>query len=189
MFFWPHFVPPHFSAFWGSSILGALSRHTRYHSGGKSIMTPYMYIYSLRHFLTTKRGDSGSAGLPEQKCVIIEALNLDTKMSKNWSSTWKTTKIDQKSSKHKNSKIDKIRKTEKVTKPEKWKSEKVTKLKMIKMIKKSVKNRPLPKNPKMSLKWPKSTLCEFRAAWSGVFWVPGGTTGPGFKAEKCPPLF
>jgi len=39
----------------------------------------------------------------------------------------------------------------------------------------------------MSLKWPKSTLCEIRAAWSGVFWVPGGTTGPGFKAEKWTP--
>ena len=46
-----------------------------------------------------------------------------------------------------------------------------------------------PKMAKMSLKWPKSTLCEFRAAWSGVFWVPGGTTGPGFKAEIRPPLF
>jgi len=42
---------------------------------------------------------------------------------------------------------------------------------------------------KMSLKWPKSTLCEIRAAWSGVFSIPGGTTGPGFKAEIRPPLF
>jgi len=40
---------------------------------------------------------------------------------------------------------------------------------------------------KMSLKWPKSTLCEIRAAWSGVFSIPGGTTGPGFKAEIDPP--
>ena len=29
--------------------------------------------------LTTKRGDSGSAGMLGEKCVIIEALNLDTK--------------------------------------------------------------------------------------------------------------
>ena len=41
---------------------------------------------------------------------------------------------------------------------------------------------------KMSDKWPKSTLCEIRAAWSGVFSIPGGTTGPGFKAEIRPPL-
>jgi len=43
--------------------------------------------------------------------------------------------------------------------------------------------------PKMSDKWAKSTLCDFRAAWSGVFSIPGGTTGPGFKAEIRPPLF
>jgi len=42
---------------------------------------------------------------------------------------------------------------------------------------------------KMSLKWPKTALCEIRAAWSGVFSIPGGTTGPGFKAEIRPPLF
>jgi len=33
--------------------------------------------------LTTKRGDSGSAETPGEKCVIIGALNLDTKMSEN----------------------------------------------------------------------------------------------------------
>jgi len=33
----------------------------------------------LCHNLTTKRGDSGSAGLLEEKCVIIEAPNLVTK--------------------------------------------------------------------------------------------------------------
>jgi len=56
-------------------------------------------------------------------------------------------------------------------------------------VKKMTKNDPPLKKAKMSLKWPKSTLCEIRAAWSGVFWVPGGTTGPGFKAEIRPPLF
>jgi len=35
----------------------------------------------------------------------------------------------------------------------------------------------------MSDKWAKSTVCVFRAAWLGTFWVPGGTTGPVFKAE------
>ena len=33
----------------------------------------------IGHNLTTKRGDSGSAGLPEEKCVIIQAPNLTTK--------------------------------------------------------------------------------------------------------------
>jgi len=46
------------------------------------------------------------------------------------------------------------------------------------------KNDTPPKMPKMSDNWPKSTLCEIRAAWSGVFSIPGGTTGPGFKAEN-----
>jgi len=32
----------------------------------------------LGHNLTTKRGDSGSAGMLGEKCVIIGALNLDT---------------------------------------------------------------------------------------------------------------
>ena len=36
----------------------------------------------LGHILTTKRGDSGSAGLLEEKCVINQALNLDTKSDK-----------------------------------------------------------------------------------------------------------
>ena len=33
--------------------------------------------------LTTKRGDSGSALMLGEKCVIIWAPNLDTKVSKN----------------------------------------------------------------------------------------------------------
>jgi len=53
----------------------------------------------------------------------------------------------------------------------------------MKKCEKSVKNRPPLKKAKMSDKWPKSTLCEIRAAWSGTFSIPGGTTGPGFKAE------
>jgi len=84
-------------------------------------------------------------------------------------------------------KIDKTEKVKKVTKSKSGKSEKVIKLKSMKSDEKSVKNRPPPKNPKMSLKWPKLTLCEIRAAWSGVFSIPGGTTGPGFKAEKWTP--
>jgi len=34
---------------------------------------------NLGHNLTTKRGDSGSAGMLEEKCVIIEAPKLVTK--------------------------------------------------------------------------------------------------------------
>jgi len=34
----------------------------------------------IGHNLTTKRGDSGSAGMLGEKCVIIEAPNLTTKI-------------------------------------------------------------------------------------------------------------
>ena len=59
-------------------------------------------------------------------------------------------------------------------------------MKKLKSVKKVWKSDPPLKKAKMSDKWAKSTLCEIRAAWSGVFWVPGGTTGPGFKAENDP---
>jgi len=62
-----------------------------------------------------------------------------------------------------------MQKPEKVTKHKIRKSEKVTKLKSSKNDKKSVKNRPPLKKAKMSDKWPKSTVCVFRAAWLGTF--------------------
>jgi len=37
----------------------------------------------LSHNLTTKMGDSGSAGMLGEKCVIIEAPNLVTKIDTN----------------------------------------------------------------------------------------------------------
>jgi len=37
--------------------------------------------------LTTKMGDSGSAETPGEKCVIIEAPNLDTKIDQKSSQT------------------------------------------------------------------------------------------------------
>jgi len=37
----------------------------------------------IGHNLTTKMGDSGSAGLLERKCVMIEAPKLVTKSDKN----------------------------------------------------------------------------------------------------------
>jgi len=51
------------------------------------------------HNLTTKRGDSGSACLLGEKCVIIWAHNLDTKIDQNWCQQQKMTKNDQKSGK------------------------------------------------------------------------------------------
>jgi len=58
-----------------------------------------------------------------------------------------------------------------VTKTEKAENEKTQKLQNQKSekVKKTSKNAPPLKKAKMSLKWPKSTLCEIRAAWSGVF--------------------
>ena len=100
----------------------------------------------------------------------------------------KINKNQQKSSKQKKVKKWKIRKSRKVTKSEKWKNTKTVKSEMWKTWK-MIKNWPPLKKAKMSLKWPKTALCEIRAAWSGVFWVPGGTTGPGFKAGFRPPLF
>jgi len=75
-----------------------------------------IYDTKIGHNLTTKRGDSGSAGTPGEKCVIIGALNLDTKIIQNSSQTRKMIKKWQKSTKHKNRKKSKIRKTQKVTK-------------------------------------------------------------------------
>ena len=50
----------------------------------------------LGHNLTTKRGDSGSAGMLGEKCVIIEALKLVTKNDTKWCQQLKINKNDQK---------------------------------------------------------------------------------------------
>jgi len=63
--------------------------------------------------LTTKKGDSGSALMLGEKCVIIGALNLDIKIDQNRCQQQKLIKIHQN---QKNSKIEKIRKTQKSTK-------------------------------------------------------------------------
>ena len=68
----------------------------------------------IGHNLTTKMGDSGSAGLLEEKCVIIEAPNLDTKSDKKWCQQQKSDKNWQKLTKHKNMKIDKNQKSSKI---------------------------------------------------------------------------
>jgi len=82
----------------------------------------------MRWNLTIKKGDSGSAGLPEQNRVIIEAPKTDIKSDKNWSPTQKTTKIDQKSQNAENDKIDKTQKVTKSDKMENVKSEKMIKM-------------------------------------------------------------
>jgi len=92
----------------------------------------HIYDTKIGHNLTTKRGDSGSAGLLERKCVIIGALNLVTKIDTNWCRQQKITKIDQKSQIIKIIKIDKTEKVTKVTKSEKWESEKSDKIKIMK---------------------------------------------------------
>jgi len=58
----------------------------------------------MRSNLTTKKGDSGSALMLGEKCVMIEAPNLDTRIDQNSSQTRKMTKNDQNSVKQKNSK-------------------------------------------------------------------------------------
>jgi len=74
--------------------------------------------------LTTKKGDSGSAGMLEENSVMTEAPKLVTKSDTNSSQQQKINKNDQKSTK---SKISKIDKTQKVTKTEKQKNRKSTK--------------------------------------------------------------
>jgi len=101
--------------------------------------------------LTTKRGDSGSAGMLGEKCVIIEAPNLTTKSDQNKSPTWKMTKNDQNSSKSKNIKIDKNQKSSKVTKTRKCKSEKSDKMEIMKSVKKVSKIDTPPQTPKCHL--------------------------------------
>jgi len=123
----------------------------------------------MRSNLTTKRGDSGSALMLGEKCVIIEAPNLDTKITQNRCQQQKMTKNDQNQQNTKSDKIKKMQKHKKHENVENENHQKVTKLKSTKNDQKSVKNRPPLKKAKMSLKWPKSTVCVFRAAWSGTF--------------------
>jgi len=86
----------------------------------------------IGHNLTTKRGDSGSAGLLERKCVINGALNLVTKIDQNRCQHQKLIKIHQK---HKIRKSEKMRKSSKSQKPENEKTQKSTKLKSAKVKK------------------------------------------------------
>ena len=58
----------------------------------------------MRSNLTTKMGDSGSAGSLGEKCVIIEALKIHSKMIKNSSTTLKMIKNNKKTLKSKNRK-------------------------------------------------------------------------------------
>jgi len=97
----------------------------------------------LGHILTTKRGDSGSRRMLGEKCVMIEAPNLDTKIDQNSSQQQKINKIDQKSQIIKISKITKTQKVTKSTKPENQKTRKSEKVKNAK-----VKSEKTPKPEK-----------------------------------------
>jgi len=130
----------------------------------------------MRSNLTTKRGDSGSAGLLGRKCVIMEAPNLTTINDQKWTQTRKMTKNDQKSRKSKNRKKWKSEKVTKTQKSENAKTQKSEKAKLKKW--KKWQNWKRRKRVKMSDKWVKSTLCDFRAAWSGVFRVLAFVGGP-----------
>ena len=77
--------------------------------------------------LTTKRGDSGSAGMLGEKCVMIWAPNLDTKIDQKWCQQQKLTKKWQKKTKSENHQNQENQK--------KWKSDKMQKIKIIKKVK------------------------------------------------------
>jgi len=85
--------------------------------------------------LTTKMGDSGSAVMLGEKCVIIEAPNLVSKIDQNKCKTRKMIKKCQKSRNQKNSKIKKMQKTQKSSKSKNQKSSKMTKSKSEKVKK------------------------------------------------------
>jgi len=89
----------------------------------------------MRSNLTIKKGDSGSAGLLEEKCVIIEAPNLVTKIDTNRCQQQKSDKNHQKSQNQKINKIKKSEKIQKVIKSENQKSEKSQKCKSEKVKK------------------------------------------------------
>ena len=76
--------------------------------------------------MTTKTGDSGSAGFLEQKCVMKQAPKIVTKNDQNSTQQQKLIKN------HENQKMYKIkksRKSEKVTKLKNTKSDKIEKMK------------------------------------------------------------
>jgi len=79
----------------------------------------------MRSKFDYQKGDSGSAGLLERKCVIIGALNLDTKIDQKWCQQQKLIKNHEK---QKIIKIEKMQKSEKVTKSWKWKNTKSDKM-------------------------------------------------------------
>ena len=58
----------------------------------------------MRSNLTTKMGDTGSAGSLGEKCVMNQAPNLDTKSGQKTTQQQKMIKNQQKTRKHKNRK-------------------------------------------------------------------------------------
>ena len=77
-----------------------------------------------------QKGDSGSAGILGEKCVIIEAPNLVSKNDQKLTQHQKLIKNRQKSTKQKNRKKRKTQKVKKSTKSENQKSSKTEKIKV-----------------------------------------------------------
>jgi len=88
-------------------------------------------------------GDSGSAGMLGEKCVIIWAPKLDTKIDQKWCQQQKSDKNQQKLTKHQNAENEKNQKSSKVTKSWKWKNIKMLKSENAKS-EKNIKKWPPP---------------------------------------------
>ena len=125
-----------------------------------------------------------------EKCVIIEAPNLDTKIVKNQSSTWKMTKKDQKLQNTKNSKIEKIKKVSKSTKSENAKTWKSTKLKSTKNDqKKWQKVTPPSKWPKCHLNDQNRHFVISEPPGPAFFRFQGVPRDPVLRPDLDPPYF
>ena len=135
----------------------------------------------------------------QKRALSLRYPFKSSKINQNIKKTWKSSKIrktekvikstkSEKWQKWENHKMQKWQnqengKVKKWQKQENAKTRKVKKVKNTKMRKWKVEKVKNLKNPKMSDKWHFLTVCVFRAAWLGAFSVPGGTTGPVFKAE------
>jgi len=120
----------------------------------------------MRSNLTTKKGDSGSAGMLGEKCVIIEAPKFDTIIDQKHVNWLKINKINKN---QQNQKRAKIRKCKKV---KKWQNQKTEKVK-----KQKNQNHKSEKSEKMTQP-PKTPKCHL----NGTFWhfVKSEPPGPAF---------
>jgi len=139
--------------------------------------------------LTTKRGDSGSAGMLEEKCVIIGAPKLDTKSDQKTTQQQKINKNWQKSTKSKKSKNEKNQKSSKVTKMRKWKNTKTGKCKKWKSVKKCQKMTPPPKWPKCQINDQNHHFVKSEPPGPAFFRFQGVPRDPVLRPKLTPPFF